>query len=80
MKVIYRAEVEVPELGDRVRKARGDRRVEEVSVAAGLSGGYWRQIEAERCAVTREAIAAIESALGVRLVKDMELVEKESDR
>lgn len=80
MKVIYSFEVEVPDLGNRILEARGDRRIKVLAQRAGLSGGYWRQLERGRGSVTREAIAFIEDALGIKLVEDMEIVKKEGDR
>ena len=64
-------EVEVSGLGDRISKARkADKRsLETLASQAGISRGYWYDIESEsvRDALPEDTLRRIEAALGVDL-------------
>lgn len=73
MKVVFEYERDFPGLGQRIREARGDRRVEEVAVAAGISGGYWYDLEGDRrLRVSADVIRRIGEVLGKNLLEEKE--------
>ena len=71
MKVRTFKDVEVEGLGAAIRAAReaDPRPVAELAKLAGISRGYWYDVEAEnmRAALSLETLRAIEAALGVDL-------------
>lgn len=66
---IVKQEVDVPGLGDRIKKAReaSDRPVTKLASAAGISRNYWYQLEAEAVlgGVAEETLRKVEEVLGV---------------
>lgn len=71
MKVVHKIEIEVPDLGDRIRKARKASRksMAQLCGEADVTSSYWYQIEAGTLSggVTLTTIRAIEKALEVDL-------------
>ena len=68
MKIVYTFEIESKDLGDRVKKARGDRSVQQCAQLAGISSGYWHKIERGEGNVSADAINEIERVLNVQLL------------
>ncbi len=66
---IVKQEVDVPGLGDQIKKAReaSDRAVTELAKASGISRNYWYQLEAEAVlgGVAEETLRKIEEVLGI---------------
>lgn len=67
VRVVRTVEVEVPELGKRIREARkGDARsVTQIAAAAGMSVQNWYRIEDEKQSLPEETLRLIEAVLGV---------------
>lgn len=75
MKVRITRDVEIPSLGARIKAAReaDPRSVGELAKLAGISRGYWYDLEAEkfRAAVPLATIQAVADVLGLNLgIKD----------
>lgn len=73
---IIKQEIDIPDLGERLRQARlkDDRSVEKLARAAGISRNYWYQLEAEAVlgGVKEETLRNIEKTLGVDLGVEFE--------
>ncbi len=71
MKVRITRDVDVPDLGARIKRARDadPRPVGELAKLAGISRGYWYDLEASnvRASVPLETIQAVASVLGMDL-------------
>ena len=71
MKIRITKDVEIPELGARIKAARDadPRPVGELARLAGISRGYWYDLEAEkfRAAVPLATIQAVADVLGLDL-------------
>lgn len=68
---IIKREVEVPDLGSRIKQAReaDPRSVTQLAKLAGISRNYWYQLEAESVlgGVAEETLRKVEEVLGVDL-------------
>jgi len=68
---IIKKEIEVPDLGKRIKKAReaSDRSVTSLAKEVGISRNYWYQVEAEAVlsGIAEETLRKIESALNIDL-------------
>jgi transcriptional regulator with XRE-family HTH domain len=66
---IIKQEVDIPGLGEQIKKAReaDDRSVTELARLVGISRNYWYQLEAEAVlgGVSEETLRKIEQVLGV---------------
>lgn len=71
MKVVHKIEIEVPDLGSKIRSARkaSSKSMAQLCGEADVTSSYWYQIEAGTLSggVTLTTIRAIEQALGVDL-------------
>jgi transcriptional regulator with XRE-family HTH domain len=67
VRVVRTVEVEVPELGKRIREARKEdaRSVTQIAAAAGMSVQNWYRIEDEKQSLPEETLRLIESVLGI---------------
>ena len=67
VKVFRTIEVDVPELGDRIKAARESdgRPLHEIASAAGMSSQNWYRIEKERQALPEETLRLIEKVLSI---------------
>ena len=68
VKVRRYQEIEVPNFGERLKKARieDERSVQVLATFAGISVGYWYQLEKEdREWISEEVLRSIESVLGL---------------
>lgn len=68
---IVKQEVDVPDLGNRIKQAReaSNRPVTQLAKEAGISRNYWYQLEAESVlsGVAEETLRKIEEVLGINL-------------
>jgi transcriptional regulator with XRE-family HTH domain len=69
MKVVRTIELDVPNLGERIKDARksDSRSVTQIAGAAGMSVQNWYRIENERQTLPENVLRMIESVLGVDL-------------
>lgn len=68
---IVKQEVDINNLGDRIKEARlkSDRSLSQLAASVGISRNYWYQLEAEAVlgGVAEDTLRKIEQALGVDL-------------
>jgi transcriptional regulator with XRE-family HTH domain len=68
---IIKLEIDIPELGERIKQAReaSGRPVTQLAKEAGISRNYWYQLEAEAVlgGMAEETLRKIEEVLGVDL-------------
>jgi transcriptional regulator with XRE-family HTH domain len=67
VKVVRTLELEVPDLGKRIREARkaDGRSVTEIAAAAGMSVQNWYRIEDERQSLPEDTLRLIEKVLNI---------------